>query len=437
MKDQHFSMVTLGRLLWAKVEIEEMQQVIVPHILAICPVCRENFEELQRLKRQVGHWDDLMVAMEAADLSNLWKRLQPLPYDQQLRQVEEDGELQTWTLCRLLLRKSLEAAAQRPDLAVQLAFLAVKIAIHLGDAYDRDWVMDLRALACGYLGNARRVIGELRSADDSFFDAYSYLRRSGTGNPRIKAEIQALEASLRRDERHFDEALHLLDLTIATYNSSDPDLRDLHLAGLSLIKKACTLQQKGEAAESIPLLQEAANLIEPARDPRLVLSLKSNFILALVATESYEGATALLAETWELARQLANDIDLLRVRWIDGKVAAGLWQRGPAEQAFREVQQAFLERDMGYDAALVSLDLAILYAREGCIAELKQLALDILPVFSSRDVHREAMATLLLFQSACEEERLTLGLAIQLAALLDSERPPALAATRLGSVDLW
>jgi hypothetical protein len=42
--------------------------------------------------------------MEGLDAPDLWLRLQPLPYDQQLRQVEEDGGLQTWALCRLLLR---------------------------------------------------------------------------------------------------------------------------------------------------------------------------------------------------------------------------------------------------------------------------------------------------------------------------------------------
>jgi tetratricopeptide (TPR) repeat protein len=434
MKDRHFSMATLARMTWARVEIEEMQQLIIPHILALCPTCRENFEELQRLKQQVGHWDDITVVMEAADAPDLWNRLQPLPYDQQLRQVEEDGELQTWALCRLLLRESLEATVQRPEIAVQLAVLAVKIANHLGDAYDREWVSDLRALAFAYLGNARRVLGEHRSADDAFFDAHYYFRRSGTGNARVKAEIQALEASLRRDERRFDEAVQLLDQTIATYTTADQDLQDLHLAGLSLIKKAYTLQQMGEAAESIPLLQEAAQLIDPPRDPRLVLNLKQNYLLVLATIGSYDEATALLTETWELARSLGNAIDLLRIRWIEAKVSAGLLQRGPAEQAFKEVQQAFLDHEMGYDAALVSLDLAILYAREGCTAELKQLALDILPVFSSREIHREAMAALLLFQSACQEELLTVGLAIQLAALLDRERPPG-SANRLGSVE--
>ncbi|HEV3073314.1 MAG TPA: hypothetical protein VHB47_02755 [Thermoanaerobaculia bacterium] len=143
----------------------------------------------------------------------------------------------------------------------------------------------------------------------------------------------------------------------------------------------------------------------------------------LAAAGKSEEAAALLPKVKELAIRLGNDLDLIRLRWAEGRVAFGSGQRGPAEQAFKEVQREFLERDMGYDAALVSLDLAILYAQEGCIPELKQLALDILPVFSSREVHREAMAALLLFQHACEEERLTVELARQLASLLARERP--------------
>jgi hypothetical protein len=73
---------------------------------------------------------------------------------------------------------------------------------------------------------------------------------------------------------------------------------------------------------------------------------------------------------------------------------------------------------MGYDAALVSLDLAIVYAHQHRLDELKQLALEIVPVFESRDVHREAIAALVMFQQACQEERLTAELARHLSGLL-------------------
>jgi len=423
MEDRHLSLVTLARLATGRIEIEEIRQLLIPHLVSVCAGCREIHGELQRLKQEVGHWDELVVVLEGLDAPDLWHRLQPMPYDQQLRQVEEDGELQTWALCRLLLRKSLEAIFHRPDLAVQLAYLAVKIAVHLGDAYNRDWVMDLRALAFAYLGNARKVLGELKSADDAFYEAHSHLRRSGTGNPRVEAEVLDLEASLRQTERRFGEALELLDRVFATYTGDDPEISDLHLAGQALVKRAYTLEQMGEVEQAISTLREAAPMISEERDPRLLLCLKHNLIMVLAAAGLHQDASAMLPEVKDLANRLGNELDLLRLRWVEGRVALGLGMRGPAEQAFKEVQRDLLNRDMGYDAALASLDLAILYAQEGCISELKQLALDILPVFSSQEVHREAMAALLLFQHACEEERLTVELARQLASLLERERP--------------
>ena len=112
----------------------------------------------------------------------------------------------------------------------------------------------------------------------------------------------------------------------------------------------------------------------------------------------------------------------MRLRWVEGRIALGTGEGPAAETAFREVQREFFELHMGYDAALVSLDLAVLYAQAGRLTELKSLAVEIMPVFESREVNREAMAALLMFQHAAQEERLTVDLARQLAAFLKRER---------------
>ncbi len=421
MEDRHLSLATLAKLATGRIEAEELQQIVIPHLVAVCAGCREIFAELQRLKDEVGHWDDMVAVLEGGEAPALWERLQPLPYDEQLRQVEDDGALQTWALCRLLLRKSLQATYQRPDLAVQLARLGVKIAGHLGEAYDRDWVADLSALSFAYLGNARRVLGEHQSANDAFFDAHSRLR-AGTGNPGVEAEILDMEASLRTDERQFPAALELLDRLFATYISDDRAVSDSHLAGKVLVQKATVLELDGAIERAIAVLRQASPLIDESRDSRLLLCLRHNMVWFMTTAGQHEEAGSLLQGVRDLATRQGNSLDLVRLRWAEGRIAFGRGQLGPAEQAYKEVQQDFLERDMGYDAALVSLDLAVLYAREGCISELKQLALDILPAFSSREVHREAIVALLLFQHACQEERLTVDLARQLAAFLVRER---------------
>src|SRR5579872_887573 len=135
-----------------------------------------------------------------------------------------------------------------------------------------------------------------------------------------------------------------------------------------------------------------------------------------------EEAARLLGEVRESFRQSGRSLDLLRLQWTEGKVAFGLGRFQEAETLFRQVQTEFLSRGMGYDAALVSLDLAVLFALEHRTEDLKRLAAEVMQVFESRDVHREAVAALILFQNACEEERLTAELAGQIAAIVQREQ---------------
>jgi hypothetical protein len=155
-----------------------------------------------------------------------------------------------------------------------------------------------------------------------------------------------------------------------------------------------------------------------------VLYLRHNLLDSLAKVGRYAEAEALVPEVRAQYLATGSDIDLVRLRWVEGKIDFGLGRRQGAEVAFREVQEEFLNRRLGYDAALVSLDLALLYATEGRTADLKRLATEILPAFEAREVHREAMAALLMFQAACEEERVTVQLARQLADFLQRERRP-------------
>jgi len=120
--------------------------------------------------------------------------------------------------------------------------------------------------------------------------------------------------------------------------------------------------------------------------------------------------------------QAGKRVDLLRLRWTEAKVAASTGQPAAAEEAFLEVRAAFLQDSLAFDAALISLDLAALYLEQERVAETKRLAAEILPVFRSREVYREALAALLVFQRAAEVEQLTRGLVDEVAAYLRQAR---------------
>jgi hypothetical protein len=93
-----------------------------------------------------------------------------------------------------------------------------------------------------------------------------------------------------------------------------------------------------------------------------------------------------------------------------------------AESLYASVRESLLEDEMAYDAALASLDLALVYAKQGRTAELKRVAEEIVPVFESQDVHREAATALMLFQDAVRTEHVTLRYLVELSRYLERAR---------------
>ncbi|MFL6193587.1 MAG: hypothetical protein ACJ75H_05410, partial [Thermoanaerobaculia bacterium] len=75
----------------------------------------------------------------------------------------------------------------------------------------------------------------------------------------------------------------------------------------------------------------------------------------------------------------------------------------------------------GYDAAMASLDLTLLYLKEGRTADVRLLAEEMVALFEARDVHRETLAALVLFQEAARREEVTAAMVRELAGFLESE----------------
>ncbi len=364
----------------------------------------------------MGHWDERVAVFEGPQASESFARLRDLPFDEQLSLVTDDETFQIWGVCQLLLKESLDAAFEDPGRAINFAELGVKVAQSLGDAYDPYWVLDLRARAYAYLGNAQRVLGELRSAETAFREAEAFLARSMTGNEIVRAEVIYLKSSLRRAQRRLGESGEMVEQALAIYRQQD----DPQGLGNTLLKRAKLLEELGDTEGAIASLREAVDISEPLS--RLGLYSRHNLVLCMTLAGRYEEADQLMSEVRETFDRGGRPLDLLRLRWTEAKISRGQGRLREAEESFRQVQDEFLARGMGYDAALVSLDLAILFAQEHRTEDLKRLAAEILQVFESRDVHREAVATLILFQSACDEERLSADLATQLATVLQRER---------------
>jgi hypothetical protein len=119
-----------------------------------------------------------------------------------------------------------------------------------------------------------------------------------------------------------------------------------------------------------------------------------------------------------MAIQLGNGLDLVRLRGLEGVAAAGLGRTEEAIVALSQARSELVSRGIAYDAALLTMELAVLYLDEARHPEVKVLARQMAPIFQAQGVHREALAALKLFRDTVEKEEATAELARRLVAYL-------------------
>jgi tetratricopeptide (TPR) repeat protein len=170
------------------------------------------------------------------------------------------------------------------------------------------------------------------------------------------------------------------------------------------------------------LLRRALDLIDPQDDPRVFLAARHNLINALNESGRSREAFALLFHTRPLYLKAGDRMNLLKLRWLEGLVALGLQRIEQAEAAFREVRQAFIELDLSYDVALVSLDLAGTYTLQGRSADVRDIAEETLAIFQGHNIHREALAALLVFCSAARSDQAGIELVREVSEFLKRAR---------------
>jgi len=358
------------------------------------------------------------IERERSAAGSLWQELEKHPPSRRVLMVENSGRFQSYGLAELLLTESRRGWSETPGRSEELAELALAVIFRLESRlHGQALLNDLKAEAWSYIANCRRIRSDLRSVSEAFEIAEDF-RAKGTGDPFEEAEILHLKASFYRDQRQFTEALGAIDRAVGIYREAN----DRHAEGRALIKKATILHESGEIEEAIPELERAASLVDPGREPRLLLSIRSNLALYLNEVGRTLEAQKLLPEARKLAMEVGGGLDRLRILWVEGLVSRRLGRPGLAEAALRRAMTGFIETEIGYDAALVALDLASLYLETGRISQARDLAMEMVPLFASRDVHREAVAALAVAQRAMDQGVAKLAVIQDVASFLRRAR---------------
>jgi tetratricopeptide (TPR) repeat protein len=263
----------------------------------------------------------------------------------------------------------------------------------------------LEAYALIFVGNAHRVAGSLPSAETAFAQAERAWASWEGVTPVSLADwrLPDMKASLCRHQGRFEEALALHNQALG--------LAQPEATGLILLNKAFTLEQQGEAPQALATLGAAERALDPSREPRLLCVLEFNRVVNLCRLEQFAEAEKRLSALQAIVKAGERPLDQVRVIWLESKIAAGLGRRTEAVELLDQVRREFLVREIAYDTALATLELAVLYLEDGRNAEVRRIAAELAPIFAAQRVTRETLACVDLFCKAVQQETVTAELA--------------------------
>lgn len=387
----------------------------------VLPAGRESFDPYAEALDRSEPWADAhgrALARERAQAPSLFVEITAYGVTQRDLIARSDPRFRTWGLFELLIERALELALRDSGYAEELGLLALRLSEQLdSQVYDARMIEDYRARAWAYIGNTRRIRSDFRGAEEAFEKADMHLRK-GSQESVERAIFLDLRASLRRDQRRFDEAMRLLNRAVSIFLQHG----HRHRAGRSLVNMATVQNHSGNPEQAIPVLRHALELIDPEHEPRLLLCTRHNLIDYLASSGRFLEAQILYRESRPLYRDFPDAWAQNRRKWIRGRIARGLGHARLAESLFLAAREGFVAEGIPYDTSLVSLELASLYAEQGRTEDLKKLAREMLPIFSSLQIHREALAALTFLRQAIETERASFELVSGVAAYLRRAR---------------
>lgn len=410
----------------------------VRHLLGGCAECQRKLEgsiDLGLLRGDNPISDPLDdPAYDAAIDRAITKSLQAVPRwqeeEMQLRRLldsahccptgllglppELEEDFHGRPLVEALIAESHEERFRDLERMRLLAFAAVVAARNLDPRqYSPVSRADLRARAWAELANTYRVGDDFEGAESALARAEADFEE-GSGDPLLLARLLDIEASLRSAQRRLEDTLELLESVQRIYL----ELGETHLAGRALITRGINTAYDDRPYDAVQLLQKGLVLIDPERDPRLTSIGRYELLHSLVDCGEFRQAGQALLESG-LREAFADDpLNLAKLRWLEGKIHAGLGKLWRAEQVLTEVRDGFRKRGQGYDSALVGLDLAAVWLQQDKHAAVRELAEEVLEKFAALGIQREGIKAVHYLREACRREMATPALVQRVSGFL-------------------
>lgn len=314
--------------------------------------------------------------------------------------VKVSSRLWTWACAEAAAEESVQAASRDLEEAMAWARLGTEIAELVPG--PEGWTNRIKGFTQAHVANILKAKGEIKAADAMLEEAKKlWLAGSDPDQILDPGRLLDLEAALRGVQRRFDDALRLLEE--AQDVSRCPEY--------TLISKGVILEAMGEYDGAAEAFLEAAPLVEKSDDPRLSYIWRFNLAVTYTHLGLYTKAVELVQHVQQLVNDRGDEVESIRVIWLRGRISAGLDHRSDALSLLELARTKYAARDMWYDVALALMEMAALMLDEGRAPEVRALIPGVVKEFQSRDVHREALVALSLFEEAVQLDTATAEMA--------------------------
>jgi tetratricopeptide (TPR) repeat protein len=148
--------------------------------------------------------------------------------------------------------------------------------------------------------------------------------------------------------------------------------------------------------------------LEPAADLQADADACHRRVVRLLEAGQWGESLRELQRARQLYKRLGDGAGLARLRHLEGKIGQALGAPAEAEAALRDARRDLLLEGLGGEAAEALLDLAVLYAREGRSAAIRELAAELSPILRAPNIRQGAGVALLFFRGLAESEQASL-----------------------------
>ena len=350
------------------------------------------YRQQRRDEREIFLGDFAQLGFGSLDRNRTtWHKIKAFPNNLEL-EVEATFQLAE------LLRQTARGREAEP-----LDRQALAICTRLAEHFPSKWNYRLAEAELHYhLGHLLWSMGRAEEAEAAFGRAWEFLEH-GTGDLLLEARVLELEASLRSDRRCLEDAITLLGRAHDLYCEAG----DNHLAGRALISKGINIHYQGHPETAVIILEAGLSLVDPSRDYQICAIGKQDLLHALVDAGEYGRASRLILAGGLREAFSSEPLNLLKLRWMEGKIHVGLGRLNRAERILYSVREELLHLGRHYDAAVLGLELAAVWLRQSRASEVRVLAEEMYETFELVDFHQEAQHALYFVREACRWQRVT------------------------------